>query len=110
MKRFRFVCPAIASACLSVAVLHAARPLYGGMLRIQTHATIRGLDPATTPADRDEAVLSARLRPLVFETLVRVDPSMGLQPLLAVSWESERGGARWRFTLRSGVTLHDGTP
>src|SRR4030095_4259409 len=60
--------------------------------------------------DRDQASLATRLRPLVFETLVRIDPTGGVRPLVGVSWESARGGARWRFHLRPGVTLHDGSP
>jgi MarR-like DNA-binding transcriptional regulator SgrR of sgrS sRNA len=110
MKPFRFACPAIVSACVSVAIVHAARPQYGGTLRVETRATIRSLDPAVAATDREEAVLVTRLRPLVFETLVQVDPSGGLRPLLAVSWESLGGGARWRFRLRPGVALHDGSP
>jgi peptide/nickel transport system substrate-binding protein len=130
MKRFKFVFPAIgrmwrrafalrgarsaalkscATFCLSVCLV-AARPQYGGTLRIQTRAAIRSLDPAVATTDRDEASLAARLRPLVFETLVRIDPTGGVRPMLAISWESDSGGARWRFHLRPGITLHDGSP
>ena len=58
--------------------------------------------------DAAESASRNRLRPLVFETLVAVDPAGGLQPLLARSWEGDAGGTRWRFRLRSGVVLHDG--
>ena len=118
MKRFKSVFPAIgrtaalkgcATFCLGVCLV-AARPQYGGTLRIQTRATIRSFDPAVATTDRDDAALSARLRPLVFETLLRIDPAGGLRPLLAVSWESDPRGLRWRFHLRPGVTLHDGSP
>src|SRR5439155_392512 len=46
---------------------------------------------------------------LAFETLTAVEPT-GLRPLLATSWETEGRGTRWRFHLRNGVTLHDGSP
>jgi ABC-type transport system substrate-binding protein len=45
--------------------------------------------------------------PLVFETLTMVDGELRLQPGLAASWESS--GGRWRFRIRGGVVLHDGS-
>jgi MarR-like DNA-binding transcriptional regulator SgrR of sgrS sRNA len=60
--------------------------------------------------DLDQGRLSDRIRPLVFETLVEVDPAGGLRPVLAESWDSDAAGARWRFRVRRGVTLHDGSP
>jgi peptide/nickel transport system substrate-binding protein len=45
---------------------------------------------------------------LVFEPLVTIDEH-GLQPMLAMSWESDPRGARWQIRLRSGVQLHDGS-
>ena len=46
----------------------------------------------------------------VFEQLTTLDPTTGeLSPLLATSWE-RTSPTTWRFTLREGVTFHDGTP
>ncbi|MEV5612177.1 ABC transporter substrate-binding protein [Streptomyces sp. NPDC052225] len=42
------------------------------------------------------------------ETLVRLDADGDAQPMLATGWR--QSGATWTFTLRSGVTFHDGTP
>jgi MarR-like DNA-binding transcriptional regulator SgrR of sgrS sRNA len=101
-----------ASACVCLvvagAVVGAARPQYGGTLRIDMQAIVRTLDPVVAVNDAAASAARNRLRPLVFETLVAVDPAGGLQPLLARSWEREAGGTRWRFRLRSGVVLHDG--
>jgi len=110
MKRFRSAFPAFASACLAAVIVSAARPQYGGTLRIDTRANIRTLDPAASPSDVVETAASNRIAPLVFEPLVFVDPAGGLKPLLAASWESQAGGKRWRFRMRGGVRLHDGTP
>jgi len=88
----------------------AARPQYGGTLRVAIAATIRSADPAAAPADATEAAARDRVLPLAFETLTRIDAASGLQPSLAASWESDARGARWRFRLRSGVTLHSGVP
>jgi peptide/nickel transport system substrate-binding protein len=110
MKRFRSAFPAFVSACLAGVLVSAARPQFGGTLRIDTRANIRTLDPAASPADAVDSAVSNRIAPLAFEPLVFVDPAGGLKPLLALSWESEAGGKRWRFRLRGGVRLHDGTP
>lgn len=45
----------------------------------------------------------------VYEGLVRRDADMNAEPSLATSWEALPGGAGWRFTLREGVTFHDGS-
>lgn len=47
----------------------------------------------------------------VYETLTRYDVSTKtVQPLLATSWKQSGGGTTWTFTLRGGVTFHDGRP
>jgi len=49
--------------------------------------------------------------PLVWESLLGVDPTSGaLIPVLADSWEVSADGLTVRFTLRSDVRWHDGTP
>src|SRR5205085_8014023 len=47
----------------------------------------------------------------VFDTLVvyRVG-STDVEPALATRWAVSRDGLTWSFTLRNGVTFHDGTP
>ncbi|MBP2365494.1 ABC transporter substrate-binding protein [Pseudonocardia parietis] len=51
----------------------------------------------------------ARLQTLgVVETLTTVDDQARPAPMLATEWEQQ--GNAWRFTLRQGVTFHDGTP
>ncbi|WP_128255346.1 ABC transporter substrate-binding protein [Falsirhodobacter deserti] len=43
------------------------------------------------------------------ETLIRLDAAGDPQPLLATEWE-QLDDRTWRFTIRSGVSFHDGTP
>ena len=107
MKPFRSACLALVSAAAAVAVASASRPHYGGTLRVETAGVIRGADPASPPSDAAEAASRNRIMPLVFETLTMVDGEVRLQPGLAVSWESSNG--RWRFRIRGGVALHDGS-
>ncbi|MDG3042951.1 ABC transporter substrate-binding protein [Roseicyclus marinus] len=44
----------------------------------------------------------------VYEGLVRRGRDMSIEPALATAWEPLPEGAGWRFTLREGVTFHDG--
>ena len=47
----------------------------------------------------------------IFETLVSLKPgTTELEPGLAESWELSEDGLEYTFTLRDGVTFHDGEP
>lgn len=46
-------------------------------------------------------------RPL-YDTLLRVDPNGGFMPVLATDWEISDDGLSYTFTLREGVTFHNG--
>ncbi|WP_342372421.1 ABC transporter substrate-binding protein [Propioniciclava soli] len=64
------------------------------------------LDPAM--ASDGETFRIARQ---IFEGLVTVEPgSTELAPLLATEWTSSDDGLAHTFTLKEGVTFHDGTP
>lgn len=45
----------------------------------------------------------------VMETLVDADAEGALRPGLATAWSASDDGLTWTFTLRTGVTFHDGT-
>ncbi|WP_299740134.1 ABC transporter substrate-binding protein [uncultured Roseobacter sp.] len=45
----------------------------------------------------------------VYEGLVRRGKDMSIEPALATAWEPIGAGEGWRFTLREGVTFHDGS-
>lgn len=44
----------------------------------------------------------------LYETLVRLGPDYGVEPWLATRWEFRRPNT-WRFHLRQGVRMHDGS-
>ena len=44
----------------------------------------------------------------IYDALVWIDQSLTVQPLLALSWEANRSLSTWTFTLRQGVTFHNG--
>jgi len=64
-----------------------------------------GLDPHT-----QTAFASLRMLELVYETLVRTDENLVLEPALAESWAFSEDGMQLTFNLRQGVTFHDGSP
>jgi len=107
MKRFCSILLAVSSVGLLWVnqALAEERPRYGGTLRIAVKEAPASFDPATL-ASTGPAGLSS----LVFETLVTLDDRGRPQPLLATSWQSDPGNQRWRFSLRSGVSFHDGVP
>src|SRR5437867_2442163 len=75
IARFRRLCPllfALAAGALAVRAGAASRPRYGGTLRIEMRATVRSLDPRE-PSPTGDASGRARLAPLVFEGLARLD-------------------------------------
>src|SRR5262245_26387115 len=109
MKPFRSASLAVASAILIAGTPGAARPRYGGVLRVETQGALRAVDPGAKPATALESAAQRRVLPLIFEPLVEVDPDVGLRPLLATSWDSDAAGARWRIRLRPDMTLHDGS-
>ena len=78
-----------------------ARP--AGVLRLVQEAP-RSLDP------RDAASVYESL-PVnqIFDTLVKLDPSLTVRPALAESWKISRDGLLFEFVLRSGVLFHDGS-
>jgi ABC-type transport system substrate-binding protein len=75
------------------------RPHYGGMLTVDLSGTFGALEPSELPP-----LLSG----LMGETLVRVNARGEFEPCLAASWQREAEGRRWRISLRSNVTFHDG--
>jgi ABC-type transport system substrate-binding protein len=74
-------------------VLGAARPRYGGTLKLET----------------TDAGAMRRVNGLAYEGLVAIDSSGVLRPALATSWDSGARGRSWTFRLRRGVKLHDGS-
>ena len=77
----------------------------GGVLRVGMQTDPVGLDPHITNATATRNMLEN-----VYDTLVMFDSSLQIVPGLAESWTASDDGLTWTFTLRDGVTFHDGTP
>jgi ABC-type transport system substrate-binding protein len=81
-----------------------AEPRRGGTLHLATYGDLRsGIDPAS---GTDQSLGPIHL---VFAGLVDYDASARVVPDLADHWNVEDGGRTYRFVLRTGVTMHDGT-
>ena len=70
-----------------------------------------GVDPfmAGDPPLSDIGIRTAGPNPGIFETLTRMSTSYGVEPALAVRWESPAPNV-WRFFLRRDVAFHNGMP
>jgi len=108
MRRTAFI--SIVPVSLALLACAAARPRYGGTLRVETRAQIRDLDPAISPDDSLDRAAKSNLLSQVFETLVRLDEKGRPQPLLADSWSHDEAQRRWVFRVRPRVVFHDGAP
>ena len=81
----------------------AAAQKTGGILRAGMQADPVGLDPHTTNATSTRNQLEN-----VYDTLVKFDARGRVGPALAQSWRVSADNRTWTFTLRPGVTFHNG--
>jgi peptide/nickel transport system substrate-binding protein len=79
-------------------------PRRGGTLRVGLLAPIAKPDPVVTS---DDGAIYANQ--IAGEYLVHANPDFTLSPSLATAWKAETPKT-WTFTLRQGVTWHDGSP
>ncbi len=103
----------IAALALSVAVLAGPAAMAQGTLRIGMTAA----DIPLTTGQPDQGGEGLRfIGYTVYDALINWDLTQGdgpsgLVPGLATAWEADEADrTRWTFTLREGVTFHDGSP
>jgi peptide/nickel transport system substrate-binding protein len=91
-------------ARLAAALLLLAAPAAGQTLTLATGGSATSLDPHFFNAAPNSALTQH-----LFDRLVDRDARAQVRPMLATSWRlvSE---TEWEFTLRPGVTWHDGRP
>jgi peptide/nickel transport system substrate-binding protein len=82
-----------------------SQPVAGGTLRYATAVEPECLDPEVAARDVD-----ALIDRNIFDSLVSYSADGTFQPWLAQRWEISEDGKTYTFTLRPGVTFHDGTP
>ena len=107
IRRFGFAAVLYCLAAHGLAL--AARPQYGGVLRVEFRAASVNLNPAKWKAGSAEFATNQRLAELLFDRLVALDNYGKFQPQLATEWSHDAAAKRWQFTLRQGVKFSDGT-
>jgi peptide/nickel transport system substrate-binding protein len=98
------------AAGLALASLTAPAPASAqtppGVLIVGQIAEPKALDPAAVTAVNDFRILMN-----VYDGLVRYrSGTLEVEPALATDWTISEDGTEYTFTLREGVTFHDGTP
>ena len=78
----------------------------GGTLVFARGSDARSLDPIDVSDGESVLGITQLYDTLVTHALGTTD----LEPALATAWEVAPDGLSWTFTLRPGVTFHDGTP
>ncbi len=79
----------------------------GGRLIVAADSEPRNLNPAMVASNGVFFIASKVIEPLAEASFTGAD---GLEPRLATAWEGSEDGLSVTFTLREGVTWHDGTP
>lgn len=79
-------------------------PVQAQSLRVAT-----AFDPQTFDPQALALLYHTRLVFQIYESLVTRNERFELEPGLATAWQPA-GPRAWRFTLREGVTFHDGSP
>jgi len=105
MKRICLLLAALFSAAEPASA--ATRPHYGGTLRVEVRGTLSSFEIAAD-ANSNRVLLRDFLLRNVCDRLVALDASGAPHPSLASSWRSEGDGRTWHFTLRDGITMHNG--
>lgn len=112
LNRRRFVQFAGAAGALSTAsVAIARRPKLAAARSAPSGELVIGIgadDYRIDPPERAN-VGYYPLNTNIFEALVRLTPDYQIEPMLAESWQFIEPNT-YRFTLRQGVTFHDGAP
>ncbi|MBW4654530.1 MAG: hypothetical protein KME20_16050 [Kaiparowitsia implicata GSE-PSE-MK54-09C] len=68
-------------------------------------------DPTNLEPGNYEDLYTGYVTRQLYDQLLDAEPgTTNLVPLIATEWAVSQDGLTWTFTLREGVTFHDGTP
>lgn len=94
-----------AATAMALSPIMATAQTPPGVLIVGQIAEPKALDPAAVTAVNDFRILMN-----VYDGLVRYkDGTLEVEPSLATAWEISEDGTVYTFTLRDGVTFHDGS-
>ena len=74
-------------------------------LRVVPYSDLQSLDPIVTTLG-----IVQRHATMVYDFLFGRDENQVIKPQMVDTWSVSGDGLSWRFTLRSGLAFHDGTP
>src|SRR5882762_9899641 len=108
-SRMRFLKASALSLLLLIAIIlpSACRRTQSNVFVVALSDNIKTIDPIGSPSV-DAA--SERVRTLMFNSLVKKDEKFDYVPELAANIQRSDDGLVFTFTLRDGVTFHDGRP
>ena len=94
-----------------VTILTVLVALFVGGAMAQSQLRILQTEPPRSmdPADQTATFTASVLYPM-YETLVEPTADGGFAPGLATEWSANETGDVWTFTIREGVSFHDGSP
>ena len=76
---------------------------------VQTFIAAIGGEPDQLDPHITSSYFSFQVLENIFDTLVEPDENLAMQPGLAESWQISDDLLTWTFSLREGVTFHDGS-
>lgn len=82
------------------------KPTRGGTMTIGTWSEANGLSPPTATWDETGYLYGNA----IFDTLVQIGADGKAHPYLAAEFTHDPDYMTWTFTLRPGITFHDGEP
>jgi len=81
-------------------------PVRGGLARMAGFGALTSLDPyASLNSDCDRISYAA-----IYDTLIAMELDGSFSPQLSTEWTVSDDGLTYTFTIREGVSFHDGTP
>jgi peptide/nickel transport system substrate-binding protein len=94
----------IQSAIVALSLVLCAGVVHGKPFRWASQGDVQTIDPHS-----QNELLTNSVNGQMYETLVNRGKKLEIVPVLATEWK-QLDPLTWRFTLRKGVTFHDGTP
>ena len=103
-----FIALLLAAPSCSIATALAGQPEPKGKAVMAWHVTISPswFDPSTAPPQ----ITPFGMLYAIHDALVRPYPGQKMGPSLAEKWEESEDGKTYTFTLRQGLTFHNGDP
>jgi peptide/nickel transport system substrate-binding protein len=95
----------LAALCLAAILWTGPARAEEATLRVVPHAPLTALDPIWTAA-----YVTRNHGYMVYDTLFALDETLKPRPQMVETWKVSDDKLVWTFTLRDGLTWHDGAP